>query len=113
MILKIVGRDAWDEACRIGRFDGSPDDVRDGFIHFSTTAQVQATAAKYYRGLEDLILVAFDEAALGEALVWEPARDGALFPHLYGPLPTALALWERPLALDTGGIPAIPEDVVS
>jgi uncharacterized protein (DUF952 family) len=26
---------------------------------------------------------------LGEALVWEPSRGGALFPHIYGPLPVS------------------------
>ena len=29
---------------------------------------------------------------LGPALKWEPSRGGALFPHLYGPLPLALAV---------------------
>jgi uncharacterized protein (DUF952 family) len=112
MIFKIIARDAWNAACREGKFDGSPDDMRDGYIHFSAADQVRATAAKYYRGVEDLLLVAFEEAALGEALVWEPARGGALFPHLYAPLPTALARWQKPLALDVDGVPIISEDVV-
>ncbi len=43
------------------------------------------------------MLVAFDEAALGEKLVFEPSRGGALFPHFYAPLPTALALSAHPL----------------
>ena len=29
------------------------------------------------------MLVAVEAAALGAALKWEPARGGALFPHLY------------------------------
>lgn len=107
MIFKIVARDAWSAACRAGRFGGSADDVRDGYIHFSTASQAGATAAKYYRGREDLLLVAFDEEALGPALKWEPARGGDLFPHLYGALPTALALWKRPLALGADGVPVI------
>ncbi len=33
------------------------------------------------------MLLAIDGDALGEALVYEPSRGGALFPHLYGPMP--------------------------
>ena len=113
MIFKIVARNAWDAACRDGVFAGSPHDVRDGYIHLSTAGQVRATAAKYFRGQEDHLLVAFDEAAFGGELRWEPARGGELFPHVYGPLPTALARWSRSLPLGADGVPVIPEDVAS
>lgn len=112
MIFKIVGRETWSRACAEGAFLGSLDDVRDGYIHLSTAAQVRATARKYFRGVPDLVLVAFDEAALAEALRWEPARGGDLFPHVYGPLPTGLALWQRPLEQAADGEPIIPEDWV-
>ena len=46
-------------------FTGSPVDRRDGFIHFSTAAQVAETAAKHFAGLPDLILVAVDADMLG------------------------------------------------
>lgn len=111
MIFKIVGREAWTAACREGIYRGSPDDVRDGFVHFSAAHQLGGTAARYFKGMGDLLLVAFDEGTLGDALKWEPSRGGDLFPHLYGPLPTAEALWARPLALDGDGVPMIPEDV--
>jgi uncharacterized protein (DUF952 family) len=57
--------------------------------------------------------VAFDAAALGSALRWEPSRGGALFPHLYGPLPTSLALWVRAAPLGTDGVPVMPEEVAT
>jgi uncharacterized protein (DUF952 family) len=91
LIYKIVPRALWDAATAAGSFDGSAVDVRDGFIHFSTAAQVPATAAKHFRDVKDLLLVAVDAAALGDALRWEPSRGGDLFPHLYGTLPTNLA----------------------
>jgi len=112
MIFKIVSRRAWQDACRLGAFVGSADDRRDGFIHFSATHQVRETAARHFKGAADLMLVAFDEAALGDALIWEPSRGGDLFPHFYGHLPTALALWSRPLASDADGLPDIPPDLV-
>jgi uncharacterized protein (DUF952 family) len=111
MIFKIVEREAWRAACRDGIYRGSANDLRDGFIHFSAAHQVRGTAAKHFKGIQDLLLVAVDDAALGPALVWEPSRGGDLFPHLYDFLPTARALWEKPLALDGEGVPVIPEDV--
>ncbi|MCC7252326.1 DUF952 domain-containing protein [Hyphomicrobium sp.] len=113
MIFKIVERSAWRDACREGTYRGSAVDLSDGFIHFSAAHQVRETAAKHFKGIADLLLVAVDEAAIADALVWEPSRGGALFPHLYGVLPTAHALWEKPLPLNEDGIPIIPEDVAA
>lgn len=65
---------------------GSPDDLRDGFIHFSGAAQLLVTMNKYFAGEGQVHLLAVDAAPLGRALRWETSRDGAEFPHLYGPL---------------------------
>jgi uncharacterized protein (DUF952 family) len=108
IVLKITDRAAWDAACASGRFTGSADDIRDGFIHLSTPDQLQGTAEKYFRNQPQLVLVAFDAETLGAALRWEPSRDGALFPHYYGDLPTASALWCLPMTLDGQGIPVDP-----
>jgi uncharacterized protein (DUF952 family) len=78
-------------------------DLTDGFIHFSTDAQVRETAAKHFAGQRDLMLVAVDGEALGERLRYEPSRGGALFPHLYGSLPFSAVLWEKPLPLADDG----------
>jgi uncharacterized protein (DUF952 family) len=103
LIYKILPRAAWDEAVAKGRFDGSPVDLEDGYIHFSTAAQAQETAAKHFRGQAGLVVVAVEAAALGEALRWEPSRGGQLFPHLYAPLDPALArgVSEAPLGADS------------
>lgn len=111
MIFKIANGATWRAACDEGEFRGSADDLRDGFIHFSAPHQVRETAAKHFKGQRDLLLLAFDETRLGEALVWEPSRGGDLFPHLYGALSTSLVLWERALNLDADGIPIFPEGV--
>ncbi len=52
---------------------------------------------------DDLTLVAVDATALGADLVWEPSRGGALFPHLYAPLPLSAVVWSRPLPLRPDG----------
>ena len=103
IIYKICTTAEWAEAERNGSFDGSAVDVADGFIHFSTAAQVQETARKHFAGEADLVLVAVDAEALGPGLKWEPSRGGDLFPHLYGPLPVAAARWVKRLPLDHDG----------
>ena len=95
-IYKIVPRRLWEVAMQTGSFDGAPVDITDGYIHFSTAAQLPDTAAKHFLGATDLLLVAVESDALGDGLKWEPSRGGDLFPHLYGPLPTNLALSVEP-----------------
>lgn len=102
-IFKILPAAMWSRAVEAGAFTGSPVDIADGFIHFSTAAQVRATAAKHFAGQSDLVLVAIAIERIGQPLKWEPSRGGDLFPHLYSPLPTSAAVWVRPLPLDDSG----------
>jgi uncharacterized protein (DUF952 family) len=95
-IYKLCSRAEWDAAVRAGSYAGSADDLRDGFIHFSTAAQLPATAAKYFAGRSDLIVVEVDAGRLGDALRFEPSRGGDLFPHLYGALPLDAVLSSKP-----------------
>ena len=108
-IYKICSASAWREAERRGAFSGSADDIRDGFIHFSTAAQVEDTARKHFAGQGGLFLVAVDADALGEALRWEPSRGGALFPHLYGELDLSVVLVVMDLPLRADGTHLFPE----
>lgn len=109
LIYKILPATEWAGAEAKGVFQGSAVDLADGFIHFSDAGQAQETAAKWFAGQTGLVLVAFEAEALGPRLKWEPSRGGALFPHLYAPLPAKLALWVRPLDLDENGVPALGE----
>jgi uncharacterized protein (DUF952 family) len=113
LIYKICDAAEWADAVAAGIYAGSAHDERDGFIHLSTAAQLPGTLVKHYAGRDGLLLVAFDAAALGPALKWEPARDGDLFPHLYASLPTSAALWTRPLPLDANGTHVIPPEAAS
>lgn len=103
-IYKICPASAWREAERRGIYDGSADDKRDGFIHFSTAAQLADTARKHFAGQAALFLVAVDADALGDALRWEPSRNDDLFPHLYGSLDlgAVTAVLDLPLRADGG-----------
>lgn len=103
LIYKIVSEPSWRAAEAAGVFDGAPVDLADGFIHFSTAAQVEETAAKHFADQSGLLLVAVDAASLGGALKWEPSRGGALFPHLYAPLDPRAAVSVRSLPLKADG----------
>jgi uncharacterized protein (DUF952 family) len=111
IVYKIVEQAAWRDAQRLGSFRGSPDDLRDGFIHLSYADQVEGTAARHFHNRTDLLLVAFPAVALGAALKHEASRGGALFPHLYADLPTTAALWEKPMDLGADGVPRATGDI--
>jgi uncharacterized protein (DUF952 family) len=107
-IYKICAMPQWAQAQRNGAFRGSAADLADGYIHFSTAAQVADTAAKHFAGMSDLVLVAVAAEDLGDALKWETSRGGALFPHLYGPLPLTAVRWVQALRLDDDGKHGLP-----
>lgn len=110
-IYKIAPASLWETAARAGIFEGAPVDLADGFIHFSTASQLAETAARHFADLDGLVLIAVATSPLGDALKWEPSRGGALFPHLYAPLPTSVALWTKPLPLGADGRHVFPENL--
>ena len=110
-IYKIVSRSLWREAEAKGRFEGAPVDLKDGYIHFSTGAQIRETAERHFSGEDGLLLLAIDATALGAALKWEPSRGGQLFPHLYGPLALNTVLWIEDLPLAPDGHHTFPASV--
>jgi len=110
LIFKVCGREQWLAAALAGAYAGSPDDVRDGFIHFSTASQLPGTLVKHYAGRDDLLLIAVDDDTLGAALKWEASRGGGLFPHLYGALPLSAVLWTQELPLGDSGRHDLPTE---
>ncbi len=138
VIYKLMKRAEWDAARAEGIYRGSAHDARDGFIHFSTAAQLGETARKHFSGVADLVLLAVETSALSwppaEAAIqssipgggnhsldgrvkpghdnsplrWEPSRGGDLFPHLYADLPLAAVKSVMPIALGADGVPIVP-----
>ncbi len=107
-IYKIMGRGEWAAAQAAGVYAGSEHDRRDGFIHFSTAEQAAETAAKHFAGRDDLLLLTIETGGFGEALKWEPSRGGALFPHLYAPLPLNAVMRVQDLPLGKDGAHFFP-----
>lgn len=108
LLYKIVPVALWRAAESAGRFDGAPVDAADGYIHFSSAAQVRDTAARHFAGQADLLLVSVEAQALGPALRWETSRGGALFPHLHAPLDLDAVRAVEPLPLGPDGTHVFP-----
>jgi uncharacterized protein (DUF952 family) len=109
LIYKICPAAAWAEAETTGVYRGSSDDLRDGYIHFSTATQIEGTLAKHYTGQRGLELLAVPVAAVAGDLRFEESRGGALFPHLYNVLPAASVLWHAPITLGADGMHILPD----
>ena len=100
-IYKILRAPEWQVLMQAGSTSGSPVDLADGFIHFSTASQVAETLSKHFAGEDGLMVLAVEDAPLGDRLRWEPSRGGQLFPHLYRDLRLSDLVWVRPVG--TGG----------
>jgi uncharacterized protein (DUF952 family) len=108
LIYHMCRREEWDAARATGCYRGSSQDAADGFIHFSTAEQLAESARRHRAGQSGLVVIAADPQLLGDALRWEASRRGALFPHLYGPLPTWAVSWVRELPLGADGQHVLP-----
>jgi uncharacterized protein (DUF952 family) len=108
LIYHMCRREEWDAARATGSYPGSSQDAVDGFIHFSTAEQLAESARRHRAGQAGLVVIAADSQVLGDALRWEASRGGALFPHLYGSLPTWAVSWVRDLPLGADGQHVLP-----
>ena len=80
-IYKICDQKTWEIAEKKGVFKGSGIDLTDGFIHFSTSEQVNETAKLHFKGIKNLLLIKVNTEKL--EIKWETSRNNKLFPHLY------------------------------
>ena len=96
--FKILTADEWIRFQADGRFEGSPDDRADGFIHLSAADQFQGTLERHFAGQSGLVLAEVDLGALGDSVRWEESRGGALFPHVYDGLPLSAVIATKPVS---------------
>lgn len=102
--FKIIETAEWTRAGVLGAYEGSAVDLADGYIHLSTAEQLAGTAARHYAGRSGLLLLTVALSRVGAAVVWEPSRGGALFPHIYGTLPVAAVTAWRTLSVADDGV---------
>ena len=98
-IFKILLPQEWRELQRDRQTAGAPIDVQDGYIHFSTAAQLRETAAKHFAGEKEIFVLACDTEQMEGPLKWKESRGGDLFPHLYGPLDIHFVSWHEAVTL--------------
>ena len=110
-VFKVCEEDDWESTKNEDFFLGSKADRSDGFIHFSTSEQLEETLEKYFKSKSPLYLleVKTDDVEL----VWEISRNNQLFPHLYRPLPLNLVSQVYIILMDETGKHIIPEKVLS
>lgn len=115
-ILHVATRKDWADAQAGGRYEISSRGRTlsdEGFIHASTSRQVDGVLARFYADLDpaDLLLLVIDIGELeraGSPVRWDEVTGApAPFPHIYGPiLPSAVVA-----ALPIGGTPGSAGEV--
>lgn len=111
-LFKIATLGDWATTQREGTFPPSADDRRDGYIHLCTAAQLARTAAKWFAGRDDLVLLEVSAPHLDDAtLRWERSGSGGLFPHVHGPLRAAAIARVHRFPLGGDGLHVVPPDL--
>jgi uncharacterized protein (DUF952 family) len=114
MILHFCPRAFWASAVSTGSY-AADTLATQGYIHCSTPEQVPGPANALARGRTDLVLLEIDEARLPSPPVWEagdpPDPAGALFPHVYGPIPVAAVVAVHDFPSGSDGLFGLPPGV--
>jgi uncharacterized protein (DUF952 family) len=108
-LFHIAERTEWDAA---GADYAPAAFAREGFVHCSFRDQVIATAHRYYRGRDDLVLLEIDDTRLTAPVVVEPSPStGEDFPHIYGRIDRNAVTAEHDLVPDAEGSFELPSTV--
>jgi uncharacterized protein (DUF952 family) len=105
---KVMSATDLEQMQRDGSFRGTPADISDGYIHLSCASQLTVTLEKHFSGVTGLVLATVDLSRLGDAVRWEPSRDGQLFPHIYGVLTIDAVVSAVPLERAADGTVNLP-----
>lgn len=90
-IYKVLTVEQWEQA-KISGSIITELDKKDGFIHLSTAAQLNATLALYFAKEKTAVLLQIDHSQIHDKLKFEspvpPGNRTSSFPHYYGDLNT-------------------------
>jgi uncharacterized protein (DUF952 family) len=117
-IYHIVARDEWEAAQAAGAYVPASLTTQ-GFMHCSTREQVLETANRFFRGQDGLVLLCIEVASLRAPLRYEHSdmpghtadAEGALFPHIYGPLDPDAVVRVLPLPARADGSFVLPAEL--
>ena len=115
-ITHLASNEAWLAAVKKGIFYADSLST-EGFIHCSKPSQIVGVANTFYHGQRGLALLVIEPSKLEAELKWEPpaepepthAREGELFPHIYGPLNLDAVIEVLPFEPDEDGSFTLPE----
>ena len=88
IVYKILEKNEWENFFKDKKFSGTSLDLKDGYIHMSSTqAQMERIKEKYYKDKKALLLhINLDKLMETNKLKYEPISNGDLYPHLYDDL---------------------------
>jgi uncharacterized protein (DUF952 family) len=105
--LHLTERAMWEAGLRAGEYVRA-DLAEDGFIHCLTADTLVRVAEKFYRDRPDLVLLVIQEEKVKSPVLWEPASDGKLYPHIYGPLNPDAVVQVLPYGPEPDGSYTVP-----
>jgi uncharacterized protein (DUF952 family) len=82
-VYKVFTESEWKIFQDTGKFEGSVDDLRDGFIHLSTKEQLAGVIERFFSGIHPLYIAEFSTSDFLERLKWEASASNDVYPHLY------------------------------
>jgi uncharacterized protein (DUF952 family)/heme-degrading monooxygenase HmoA len=103
-LLHLALPDDWNAARATGEYRVSTRGrtlTDEGFIHCAYRDQFVGVANRFYGDVGEIVILHVDPELLDAEVRVEPAAEGAdeLFPHVYGPIPTAAVIattwWDR------------------
>jgi len=107
-ILHITSRKQWEEATKMGSYEGDSL-ATEGFIHCSAVTQVIQVANALFKGKRDLVLLVIDPSKVRPETRWEGQEGGPLFPHIYGQLDCGAVSEVLPFEPDDQGVFGLAE----
>lgn len=60
----------------------------EGFIHCSFAEQLDAVLDRYYKGVDNVLILEIETDKLSSKLVNEPSTNNEIYPHIYGKINT-------------------------
>lgn len=110
-IYKIIPNALWLKAKEEGIVPPMSIDEADGYMHFSTADQLRETMSLHFKGQGDLVVLTVPLAPISENITWEQSRGGALFPHLYAPLPLSEIVANDVASVDKNGVVTLTDTI--
>ena len=107
VLVHLTTPEAWAAAQASGAL-APPSLEAEGFVHLCRPDQLPGVVDRYYRHLDEAVVVVVDPARLAAEVRWEPGPTGERFPHLYGPLPVDAAQAEAVVRPSSGDAVVAP-----